>query len=52
MKKLTHKGIPELKGKSAEKFEKKADENLKKAGSIDFSKESENAREILKKANL
>tara|TARA_R110000772_G_scaffold3193_5_gene11560 strand:+ start:6166 stop:6324 length:159 start_codon:yes stop_codon:yes gene_type:complete len=52
MKKIIHKGIPVLSGESAERFIEKADENLEKAGTIDFSKECENARKILKKSNL
>ena len=50
MKKMIHKGIPVLEGESAKQFEEKADENLKKAGTIDFSKECETARKIFKKS--
>tara|TARA_R110000772_G_scaffold81439_2_gene173236 strand:+ start:23695 stop:23856 length:162 start_codon:yes stop_codon:yes gene_type:complete len=52
MKKIIHKGIPVLYGEPAKRFEEKANENLKKIGSIDFSKESENTRKILKKSKL
>lgn len=41
-----------LVGKSAERFIKKADENLAKRGSVDFSKQMEMAERILEKANL
>ena len=44
--------IPVLNGKEAEEFEKKASANVAKKGSVDFSKESENARAILLKAKL
>ena len=46
------KEIPILTGKAANRFIKKANSNLLKKGSIDFSKQSENARKILIKANL
>ena len=52
MKKMIHRGIPELEGESAKLFEEKADENLKNAGTVDFSKENENARKILEKSNI
>lgn len=52
MKKITHKEIPVLYGEPAKRFEEKAKENLKKIGSIDFSKECETAQKILKKSNL
>ena len=41
-----------LYGKSAKRFVEKADENLKKIGTVDFSKECETARKILKKSKL
>ena len=41
-----------LTGKSAERFVKQAEENFKNKGTIDFTKEAEAAREILKKAKL
>ena len=47
-----NKGIPTLEGKEAEKFEKKSQENLKKKHTVDFTKESETARLILKKSKL
>lgn len=46
------KQIPVLKGKIASNFVKKADSNLKRKHSVDFSKETEDARKILAKAIL
>jgi hypothetical protein len=47
-----NKGIPTLEGEEAEKFEKKAQENLDKKHTVDFVKESEMARKILRKGKL
>ncbi len=47
-----NKGIPTLEGEEAEKFEKKAEENLEKKHTVDFEKEGEIARLILNKAKL
>lgn len=47
-----NKGIPILEGEEAEKFEKKAEENLEKKHTVDFEKEGEIARLILNKAKL
>ena len=47
-----NKGIPTLEGLEAEKFEKKAQENLDKKHTVDFVEESEMARKILKKSKL
>jgi hypothetical protein len=46
------RAIPELYGKEAEDFEKKASANVAKKGSIDFTIEAENAKAILLKAKL
>lgn len=46
------KSIPTLKCKDAKRFNKKADIAFKKSATIDFSKQAEIARAILKKANM
>ena len=46
------RAIPVLNGKEAEDFIKKASANVAKKRSVDFSKEAENAKSILSKANL
>lgn len=46
------KSIPILTGNEAKLFIKKADDNLSKSASIDFSKQVRDARLILGKANL
>lgn len=46
------KSIPTLKGEDAKTFIKKADKALGKRATIDFSKQIEMSRAILKKANL
>lgn len=46
------KVIPILKGKAAERFLKIAEENYRKRGSIDFSKEYINSQMIIKKLRL
>ncbi|OAV72881.1 hypothetical protein Barb6_00725 [Bacteroidales bacterium Barb6] len=44
--------LPTLTGKDAERFIKKANETYKRKGTIDFSKEMENARIILANSKL
>lgn len=46
------KSIPILTGNEAKLFIKKADDNLSKIGSVDFSKQIRDARLILEKANI
>ena len=49
---LKIRSIPVLTGKSASNFIKKADEAYKNRHSIDFSKQMDIMKQILKKANL
>ena len=42
--------VPELRGKVAENFIKKADENLLKKGTVDFTIQIKDCEKILKKA--
>lgn len=49
---LPIKAVPTLTGKVAEDFIQTADENLKNRGTVDFSKQRENAERILVKAGL
>ena len=49
---LAISGIPMLKGKEALDFREKAEKALKMRGSIDFSKQREEMRNILAKAKL
>ena len=47
------KPIPVLRGKAAERFVEEADRNAReRRGSIDFTKQVEKMRAILKKANI
>ena len=47
------KPIPVLRGKAAERFVEEADRNAReRRGSIDFTKQVEKMRAILKKANM
>ena len=47
------KPIPVLRGKAAERFVEEADRNAReRRGSIDFTKQGEKMRAILKKANM
>ena len=47
------KAIPVLRGKAAERFVEEADRNAReRRGSIDFTKQVEKMRAILKKANM
>ena len=43
------KAIPTLRGKVAERFVKKSEDNLLRRGTIDFSKEAANSLAILAK---
>lgn len=43
------KAIPTQRGKAAERFVKKSEENLRRRASIDFSKEAAHSRAILSK---
>lgn len=43
------KAIPTLRGKVAERFVKKSEDNLRRRASIDFSKAAANSRAILEK---
>lgn len=43
------KAIPTLRGKAAERFVKMSEENLRRRGTVDFSKAAANSREILAK---
>lgn len=50
---LEIKPIPVLRGKVAERFVEEADRNAReRRGSIDFTKQVEKMRAILKKANM
>ncbi|OAV67339.1 hypothetical protein Barb6_02363 [Bacteroidales bacterium Barb6] len=44
--------IPVLKGKTAERFIKEANEAYKRKGTVDFSEHMENARKILATAKI
>ncbi|OAV69698.1 hypothetical protein Barb6XT_00334 [Bacteroidales bacterium Barb6XT] len=44
--------LPTLTGRDAERFIKKANEAYKRKGTVDFSKEMENARIILANSKL
>lgn len=46
------RSTPVLKGKVAEKFVTEAEANLKNKGSVDFSKQLQSAKKILKKAQI
>lgn len=41
------KAIPTLRDKAAERFVKMSEDNLRRRGSVDFSKAAANSREIL-----
>ena len=43
------KAIPTLRGKVAERFVKKSEDNLRRRASVDFSKAAANSRAILAK---
>lgn len=49
---LELRSIPVLKGDEAKKFIEKAEANLSKKATVDFSKQAESVRAILKKAGL
>lgn len=46
------RSIPILEGKDAKRFNEKADKAFKKGATVDFGKQAEIARAILKKANM
>ena len=46
------KAIPVLRGKEAKAFNKRADENVAKKSTIDFSKKAKIASKILAKAKI
>ena len=49
---LELKSIPVLRGDVAKKFIEKAEANMSKKATVDFSKQAESARAILKKAKM
>ena len=46
------KDIPTLTGKTADRFQKMSEENLKRKGTIDFTEQAENSKKILKKRSM
>lgn len=46
------KAIPTLRGTVADRFEKISEENIRRRGSVSFSKEASNSYAILKKSQI